>query len=325
MTISVKSRPFRYSHSVGRLALTGKGFSNPIDLALGKGELLYVLNRSNATQAPQGAVRVTICTVGEEYIGEFGGFGTDDGQIVWPTAIAVDLHGNIYVSDEHRHDVQVFGPDHAFIRKWGSQGSGDGQLDRPSGLAVDADDNVFVVDHMNNRICKFTPEGELLTTWGRAGSGPGEFNLPWGVGVDKQGQVYVADWRNDRIQKFTGDGDYLATIGEPGSEVGQLRRPANMAVDDDGNIYVADWGNERVAVFTPLGFPLTMMIGDSEMSTWGAEFLAANPDLVEGRKIMADGTPEKRIHGPTAVEVDAEGRVIIVDSCRHRLQIYERA
>jgi len=40
---------------------------------------------------------------------------------------------------------------------------------------------------------------------------------------------------------------------------------------------------------------------------------------------MADGTPEKRLFGPTAVEVDEEGRVIIVDSCRHRLQIYVRA
>ena len=324
MTVSVKARPFRYSHTIGRLALNGKGFSNPYDLALGPGDLIYVVNRSNATQAPQGAVRVGICTLGEEYVGEFGGFGTDDGQLVWPTAIAVDRHGNVYVADEHRHDVQVFGPDHAFLRKWGSQGSGDGQLDRPSGLAIDRDDNVLVVDHMNNRICKFTPDGELLATWGRAGAGPGELNLPWGIAVDGQGQVYVADWRNDRIQKFSPDGDYLATIGESGSEVGQLRRPANVAVDEDGNVYVADWGNDRVAVFSALGFPVTTMIGDSEMSTWGAEYLEANPDLLAGRKIMADGTPEKRLHGPTAVEVDAEGHVIIVDSCRHRLQVYER-
>ena len=61
------------------------------------------------------------------------------------------------------------------------------------------------------------------------------------------------------------------------------------------------------------------------MSKWGDEFLAANQDLVEGRKVMADGTPEKRLLGPTAVEIDEQGRVIIVDSCRHRLQIYERA
>src|SRR5919198_1062433 len=304
MTVSVRLRPLQYSHTIGMLALTGRGFSNPIDLALGKNGLVYVLNRSNSYQATMGAVRVGIITLEEEYVGQFGGFGTDDGQFTWPTSIAIDSEGNFFVSDEHRHDVQVFGPDHSFVRKWGTFGSGDGQLNRPSGLAVDPDDNVFVVDHMNNRICKFTPDGQLLAQWGTAGSGPGEFNLPWGIGTDDDGNVYVADWRNDRVQKFTNDGQYLATIGTPGSEAGQLKRPANVAVDHDGNIYVADWGNERVEVFSSLGFPIQTIIGDSEMSKWGAEFLSANQDLLTGRKIMHDGTPEKRLWGPTAVEID---------------------
>jgi len=80
-----------------------------------------------------------------------------------------------------------------------------------------------------------------------------------------------------------------------------------------------------VQVFSDLGFPVTTVIGDSEMSKWGAEYLAANQDLVESRKVMADGTPEKRLFGPTAVEVDDQVRVIIVDSCRHRLQIYKKS
>ncbi len=325
MTVSVRARPLKYSHTIGMLALTGRGFSNPVDLALGEGGLVYVVNRSNSNQAVQGAVRVGICTLDEEYVGQFSGFGEEDGLLTWPTAIARDHEGNTYVADEHRHDVQVFDRDNEFVRKWGGFGSGDGQLNRPSGLAADPDGNVFVVDHLNNRVQKRSPQGDVLAQWGSAGSGPGEFNLPWGVCTDKQGQVYVADWRNDRVQKFTNDGQYIATIGSSGSGDGQLSRPANVAVGDDGDIYVADWGNERVAVFSALGFPITSVIGDSEMSKWGAEFLAANQDLTEGRKIMHDGTPEKRLFGPTAVEVDDQGRVIIVDSCRHRLQIYERA
>jgi DNA-binding beta-propeller fold protein YncE len=317
--VAVRGRPFTYSHTVGMLALTGRGFSNPVDMTLGEGGVMYVLNRSNSAQAPMGAVRVGICTIDADFIGQFGGFGEGDGQFVWPTSIDRDSKGNLYVTDEHRHDVQVFDKDGNFIRKFGSFGSGPGQLNRPSGIAVDLDDNLIVVDHMNNRIQKFSPEGEPLAAWGTAGNGPGEFNLPWGVGVDGQGNVYVADWRNDRVQKFSPSGDYIATIGE-----GQLNRPANVSVDRDGRIYVADWGNERVTVFTPAGYPYTTLIGDSEMSKWGAEFLAANADLTEGRKIMADGTPEKRFWGPTAVEVDEQGRVLVVDSCRHRIQIYNR-
>jgi DNA-binding beta-propeller fold protein YncE len=141
--------------------------------------------------------------------------------------------------------------------------------------------------------------------------------------TDASGNVYVADWRNDRIQKFSPDGQHLASIGRSGSGDGELRRPANLGVDRDGTIYVADWGNERVVVFTPEGYPLTTLVGDSEMSKWGAEFLSANQDLLEGRKVMADGTPEKRFWGPTAIEIDEQGHVLIVDSCRHRIQVYE--
>jgi len=327
MVVSVRPRPLKYSHTIGLLALTGKGFSNPMDVAVGQNGMVYVINRSNSFQAPMGAVRVTICTLDEEYVGQFGGFGEDDGKFVWPTSIARDSQGNVYVADEHRHDVQMFNRDHEFVRKWGGggPGAGDRQLNRPSGVAVDGAGNLFIVDHLNNRIVKVSPDGDLVTTWGSAGDGPGEFNLPWGVGTDRQGNVYVADWRNDRIQKFTNDGQHISTIGTSGSGEGQLHRPANVAIDDDGNIYVADWGNERLTVLTDLGFPLTTITGDASMSTWGREFLAANPELTEGRRIMADGTPEKHLFGPTAVEIDEQGRVIIVDSCRHRLQIYERA
>jgi hypothetical protein len=106
MVVSVAPRPLKYSHSVGNLALTGRGFSNPVDLTIASGGALYVLNRSNAAQASQGAVRVTICTADEEYIGTMAGFGEEDGMLVWPTAITHDSQGNIYISDEHRNDVR---------------------------------------------------------------------------------------------------------------------------------------------------------------------------------------------------------------------------
>jgi DNA-binding beta-propeller fold protein YncE len=323
MTVSVRRRPLQYSHTIGALALTGRGFSNPVDLALGENGMMYVINRSNSFQAPQGAVRVTICTIDQDYVGQFGGFGTDDGGFVWPTSIARDSKGNLFVSDEHRHDVQMFDAQGNFVRRWGSFGSEEGQLNRPSGLAIDPDDNVLVVDHLNHRIQRFSPEGQRLGGWGSQGSEAGQFDMPWGVVTDASGNVYVADWRNDRIQKFSPDGQHLASVGRSGSGDGELRRPANLGVDRDGTIYVADWGNERVVVFTPEGYPLTTLVGDSEMSKWGAEFLSANQDLLEGRKVMADGTPEKRFWGPTAIEIDEQGHVLIVDSCRHRIQVYE--
>jgi DNA-binding beta-propeller fold protein YncE len=319
--------PFTYSHTIGKLAQSGAGFNNPFDLAIGLGGQLYVLNRSNMAHAPLGAVRVTICTVDEEYLGQFGGFGTDNGQFVWPASIASDSQGRIYVGDEQRQDVQVFDADGRFIRKFGGQGSAPGRFNRPSGLAVDPVDNLVVVDNLNNRVQVFGPNGQLEAVWGEQGRGAGQFDLPWGVGTDVAGRIYVADWRNDRVQQFTLDGRHLATFGSGGRGDGQLHRPAGVAVDAEGDVYVTDWGNERVAIFDPAGGHLGTLLGDSAMvSKWSVGQIEADPLLREQRTTHAErvGSKERRFRGPTGIAVTDDGQIIVVDSCRHRLQVYRR-
>jgi DNA-binding beta-propeller fold protein YncE len=325
MMVTVAPPPLKYSHTIGLLALTGRGFSNPMNTAVTDAGILYVANRSNSFQALQGAVRITVCNIEGEYLSEFGSYGTEDGSFVWPTGIDVDSKGNVYLADEHRNDVQVWDKDHNFARKWGGgPGDGDAEMNRPAGLAVDSHDDVVVSDGLNNRILKFSPEGKLLAKWGSAGTGEGQFNMPWGVGVDGGDNVYVADWRNDRVQKFSPDGKYLASFGSSGSDTGQLKRPADVAVDSDGNVYVADWGNERVSVFEADGYPLTTLLGDADLSRWGGEYISANEDIIRGRQIAADMSLEKRFWGPTGVAVDQAGHVLIVESCRHRVQVYDR-
>jgi DNA-binding beta-propeller fold protein YncE len=179
------------------------------------------------------------------------------------------------------------------------------------------------VDHLNNRVQRLTLDGEVIGVWGSQGTAPGEFDLPWGVAVDSQGSVYVADWRNNRVQKLSPDGDHLATFGGPGAEDGQFTRPSGVDVDGDGNVYVADWGNNRVQMFGPDGSHLVTLLGDSGLSGWAEEGMKGNLDLVQEREGL-DLTPEKRFWGPTAVKVDASGHVVVADSCRHRLQVYQR-
>ena len=96
-------------------------------------------------------------------------------------------------------------------------------------------------------------------------------------------------------------------------------------MDRDGTVFVADWGNERVQVFGPDGEPFAILIGDATMSTWGQELLDSRLDLREGRALVEDMEPEKRFVGPTAVKIDAEGRILVLDSCRYRVQVYRRA
>src|SRR5262249_58397889 len=94
-----------------------------------------------------------------------------DGTFMWPTAIALDKAGNVYVSDEWYNRISIFTKDGQWVGKWGTPGSGDGQLNRPSGMAFDADDNLYIVDSLNNRVQKFTKEGKFLAKWGTAAGG----------------------------------------------------------------------------------------------------------------------------------------------------------
>ena len=319
---ALDNRVYRYSHTIGRREYSGTGFRTPMALARGKGDLIYVLNRSYEYR-PDGK-RVTICSVGEDYIGEFGTGGTKDGQFVWPTSIAIDKEENVYVADEHLQRISIFSKEGEWLSKWGVEGDGDGQFNRPSGLAFDSEDNLFLVDSANNRVQKFTKDGRFLAKWGRPGSGDGEFNLPWGIEIDGEGNIYVADWRNDRVQKFTPDGQFLMKLGTPGNGDGELNRPSGLAVDQDGDIYVADWGNDRVQVFASDGTFVTKFTGDATMSKWGKEKLEANKEMLQERENAYQPEREKLFWGPVAIEVDDNHRIFICELCRGRIQVYQK-
>ncbi len=316
----------------------GRGFANPYDLAVSKDGRIFVLNRCDT--ARRTAIRIGICNLDEDYLGEFGnGYGAGDGQFVWPVSMAFDSQERLYVTDEQNHRITVFDSSGKFLDKWGAFGSGVGQIDGPSGIAIDSEDSVFLVDQNNHRVQKFTTDGRFLVTWGEFGSGAGQFNLPWGIAVDSRGDVYVADWRNDRIQKFSTDGRFLASYGEPGTGEGQFNRPSDVAVDADGYVYVADWGNERVQALAPDGSFMQVLRGQATLSKWAEEYFAANPEEKAARDI-SNLTPQLPPHlntpyhvssqtepyfwGPVSVNLDSSGRLYVSEANRHRFQIYRR-
>ncbi len=316
----------------------GRGFCNPYALQVSKDGRIFVLNRCDHVR--KDAIRVGICNLDEEYLGEFGkGFGTGDENFGLPTDMAFDSHDRLHITDEHLHRVTVYDSTGTYLHKWGEFGSGDGQINGPSGIAFDSSDNAYIVDQHNNRVQKFTSTGDYLAQWGKAGDGPVQFNLPWGLAVDSDDNVYIADWRNDRVQKFSADGEFVATFGQSGSGEGQLKRPSDVVVDGDGYVYVADWGNERVQIFNPAGDVVLKLRGQATLSKWSKEFFASNPDEVRTRD-MANLLPNLPDHlrdpqnessqtepyfwGPVAVTLDATNRLYVTEHNRHRFQVYSK-
>ncbi|MGQ4808484.1 hypothetical protein NKDENANG_01867 [Candidatus Entotheonellaceae bacterium PAL068K] len=334
MVTQIEPLTFQYSHTIGRQETRGgNGFFHPVAVARGEGNRLYVLSRGTETPAFWPCKRVTICTIDEEFIGQFGEKvhpedavpSAIDGAFFWPTSIALDSQGNAYVADEWLNRISIFTRDGDWIGKWGTPGDGDGDMNRPSGLAFDENDNLYLVDSRNDRIQVFTRAGHFLFKWGGSGSRDGEFNIPWGITIDHNGAVYVADWRNDRIQKFAPDGRFLMKFGTSGQGEGEFNRPTGVAVDQDGTIYVTDFKNDRLQVFGADGSFITTLAGEATLSKWGRERVELDPVIVRGRQ-RAQGLEarEKPFQGPIAVAVDDENRVFVVESPRHRLQVFRK-
>ena len=320
LTTVAAGRVFDYNYCIGMYGMSGQGFWSPQDFVLGEGDLIYVISRG----VEEIGQRITRVTRDHQFLGQFGASGRGDGQFVWPRSIDLDNNGNVYASDDFLHRISVFDKEGGFLSSWGTAGSKEGELNGPSGIAFDADDNIYVVDSANNRIQKFTKDGSFLGSFGQAGDGEGEFDLPWGICVGPDGNVYVADWKNNRVQSFDAEGRFKVMFQGADNGVGDLHGPTGIAVDSEGDVYVTDWGNHRVQIYGPDGHFVTTLVGDAQTpSPWTQTYIDANPDIVKARR-RANMEPEWRFRRPVAVNVDANDSIFVLETARHRLQVYDK-
>lgn len=127
---------------------------------------------------------------------------TTPGDFSYPTNVAVDHDGNLYVTDLLNDRVEIFDADGNFIRAWGKNGDGPGYFARPKGIAIDADGHVWVADAVQDRLQCFTPEGQLLMYLGTHGNLPGQFADLAGLAIDKQNRIFTSEQYPGRVQMF---------------------------------------------------------------------------------------------------------------------------
>jgi len=269
---------------------------------------------------------------------QWGSKGSDTGQFITPSGIALDGSGNVYVSDRGNNRIQVFTSTGDFIRAWGTEGTNDGEFRAPRDVAVDGNGSVYVVDCQNSRIQKFTGTGTYCCEWGGSGTGDGEFSGPQGIAVDESGTVYVVDTGNNRIQAFTDTGDFIRAWGSMGTSNGQFQFPLSIAVDDDGAIYVADSSNFRIQKFNVTGGFLMKwaLPGEGIFHPYGiavdergyiylADYDNDNIRTFNDRgepltRWGSPGTGVGQFNKPSGITIDAAGNVYVVDEQNHRIQ-----
>jgi sugar lactone lactonase YvrE len=125
-----------------------------------------------------------------EVLAEFGTTGSLVEHLYYPTGIAIDQQGDVYVADL---TGEMGGQNSTRIVKFSSTGKfltsadlGLGIALLPENLGVDPQGNVYVRNNSPVRLIKLSPTHKVLTQW----DVPQQYNI-LDVAVDAQENVYV--------------------------------------------------------------------------------------------------------------------------------------
>ena len=256
----------------GNLA-TSASLVTPYSVAVdSSGDIYFAQNGDSVVRKVTASNQFINRVVGNGTAGYSGdGSTATKAQLNFPTGIALDSSGNIYIADSLNRRIRKVASN--VIATIAGDGvlsySGDGgpansaQLNTPQAVAADSSGNFYFCDTLNNVVRKVTAGGAISTiagngTAGSSGDGgpatSAELSGPRGIAVDSSGNIYVSDTQNNRVRKISGGTiTTVAGNGTPGyggdggpANSAMLFTPAGLAVDASGNLYIADFTNNRV-------------------------------------------------------------------------------
>jgi hypothetical protein len=89
-----------------------------------------------------------------ELVRKIGDVDTEDEHVAfnYPSDVAVDRDGNIYILDSGNARIQKFGPDGKYLATIGRKGQGPGEFLWPDAIDIDRDGNLVVYDSSQARV-----------------------------------------------------------------------------------------------------------------------------------------------------------------------------
>jgi hypothetical protein len=326
-SVSISAQTYAFTNFVGQPGGVGNAdgtgsaarFYSPRSVAVDSDGNVIVADRDNHTIRKVSASGVVTTLAGKAGIsGSADGTGSA-ARFRYPTGVAVDGAGNVFVADRDNNTIRRVTPAGLVTTMAGNPaayGSDDGtgsaaRFNHPFGVAVDTNGNVFVADADNHTIRKVSASRVVTTLAGSAGAsgsadGTGiaaRFHGPTGVAVDDAGNVLVADQLNHTVRKVSATGlvtTLAGSAGVPGSADGtgsaaRFYYPTSVALDTSSNVFVADQFNHTVRKVSAAGVVSTLA---------GS---AGSPGSDDGTGSAA------RFHNPAGVAVGDAGDVFVAD------------
>jgi sugar lactone lactonase YvrE len=274
----------------------------------------------------------------------------------YPTGLAADATGSIYIADSQNHAIRVI--DKAGNVKTlagnGVQGTTDAvgkaaKFNHPTDVAVTKEGIVYVADTLNNLIRKIAVDGTVTTlnaasdrkvvltsgqtiTAGDYKDGQiaeAKFNDPSGLALDEKGNLFVSDTGNQRIRYIDFTTDQVTTVA--GSKDAVVTRTlyengAAYAVGDykDGPADQAFFNNPLgIAVTSEGGLIIADSLNNSVRYLYNGQVstLAGDVDQFAGETNGIERSAQFSI--PSDVAVAADGSILVADSFNNKIRVIQ--
>jgi sugar lactone lactonase YvrE len=271
-------------------------------------------------------------------IGVIKRFGGDGGPAVrallnFPTAVAVDTEGHLYIADTMNHRIRRVEAGTGRITTIAGVGQprfgGDGGsstaagLNEPAALAVQGA-RLYIADQSNNRVRAIDLPSGIISTIAGTGSpsynGDGmlatEASLagPSGLAIGTDGTLYIADTFNGRIRAVDPVTGMISTVVGDGGEYRyqgaveapsiSLSKPSGLTVDLKGNLFITDSDNHVVRRWDRTTGRLDRVAGVGVANYGGDGGMAL----------------EARLSYPFGIVMDKYGHLLIADTFNHRIR-----
>jgi sugar lactone lactonase YvrE len=301
------------------------------------GTTIFFMDTGNRRlrRVSSGVLSTVVSDGSDGYAGD-GGPATS-ARLNLPHGVAVDAAGDLYLADTNNHAVRKIAASDGKITTLAGNGapgeSGDNGpaanalLNRPTAVVVDDTGAIYVADTGNHRVRRIDSAGNISTVVGvvMVGGVPttigAALSNPRGLAADSDGGIYIADTGNNMIRRL-GPGGIVTTMAGTGAvgstgdggpaNAARLNQPHGITIDAANNLYIADTNNHRIRKISSGG---SALVPTSTISTIvSAGLIRSGFDGDGGLATSA------RLNSPSAVAVDAQGNIYIVDKGNHRIR-----
>lgn len=234
--------------------------------------------------------------------GTLVGTFNDSGNLSSPKSIHVDASGNMIISDQGGHYINVFnssGTKTLWIDVIATGSVVIFGLLVPT-VTADTSGNIYIGEINTGQIRKYDSSGVLQWSAGAVGisAATGYF---YKMAIGPCGEFYAADSSGlrstEKIAKFDMNGNFQATVGGRGFTDGLFYGINYIAIDSSKNIYVSE-GNEKIQKFNSSG---------THVSTHQ----------------FTSGSGDGETNFIVAFDIDSAGNIYIVDQGNNRIQKFD--